>query len=101
MGTCRNYLHVDSYKGPAVFFDLDQLQTGDEVLIYGQGSILTFEVKEVVAYPTKKAPINQIFGSSDSPSLNLITCTGLYNREAETHQERLVVYTELVAQKDA
>ncbi|GGF23286.1 hypothetical protein GCM10010954_22590 [Halobacillus andaensis] len=93
--------HVDSYKGPAVFFDLDQLKAGDEILIHGEDSTLTFEVKEVVAYPTDEAPINQIFGSSDAPSLNLITCTGLYDREAETHQERLVVYTEVVDQKDA
>ncbi|MFC7320231.1 class F sortase [Halobacillus campisalis] len=94
--------HVDSYQGPAVFFELDELKAGDEVILTGtDGSVLTFTVREVIAYPRNEAPIETIFGSSDSRSLNLITCTGLFDSEAQTHQDRLVVYTELTDHKGA
>ena len=36
-----------------------------------------------------------VFGYSYRSNLNLITCTGDFNREKGTHEERLVVYTEL------
>ncbi|MCP3028860.1 class F sortase [Halobacillus sp. A5] len=93
--------HVDSYKGPAVFFDLEKLKTGDDIRIHGDHTLLTFEVERVVAYPADEAPVRKIFGSSDTPSLNVITCTGWYDQEAETHQDRLVVYTKLTGQKGA
>lgn len=89
--------HVDSRVGPAIFFDLENLVPGDEVIIVSDtGEELTFMVKDKESYDRKEAPIQEIFGETNSRSLNLITCSGLFNREAGTHDERLVVYTELV-----
>ncbi|MFK3938356.1 sortase domain-bontaining protein [Alkalihalobacillus sp. NPDC078783] len=89
--------HVDSRVGPAIFFDLEDLVPDDEVIIVSDtGEELTFKVTDKESYNRKEAPINQIFGATDSRSLNLITCSGLFNRDAGTHDERLVVYTELV-----
>ncbi|WP_417897912.1 sortase [Bacillus haimaensis] len=96
MGNAVLVGHVDDYTGPAIFFNLKQLEVGDEILVEGEnGETLTFVVKDKQAYPYDLAPIRQIFGPSNKKQLNLITCTGLYNRSTQNHEERLVVYTEL------
>ncbi|MGD7008277.1 class F sortase [Metabacillus sp. 84] len=88
--------HVDNKTGPAVFFKLNSLTPGDEVLITdAKGTKLTFIVEQAEAYPYDDAPIQQIFGPSDRKGLNLITCTGIYDQSKRTHLERLVVYTVL------
>lgn len=89
--------HVDSYEGPAIFFELRDLQKGDEIIVTGEkGEELTFAVTSLESYATDAAPIEKIFGPSDSRHLNLITCTGSFNRDSGEYPDRLVVYTELV-----
>lgn len=89
--------HVDSKTGPAVFYELDKMEIGDEVLIHGEdGEIVRFAVVKKVAYPRTDAPVDAIFGFTYGSGLNLITCTGSWDRKAKTHDDRLVVYTELV-----
>ncbi|MDN4524528.1 class F sortase [Fictibacillus fluitans] len=88
--------HVDSKTGPAVFFDLKDLKPGDEILLSDQkGKTITFIVKKLKSYPNDKAPLKEIFGPASTRNLNLITCTGVFNHTKGTHEERLVVYTEL------
>ncbi|CAM3876074.1 class F sortase [Alkalicoccus chagannorensis] len=89
--------HVDSREGPAVFYDLDELEAGDEVHVDDEeGNTLTFQVTSVVQYDRREAPIEDIFGPSSRRQMNLITCTGTFNQAEGTHDDRLVVYTELV-----
>ncbi|WP_141505515.1 class F sortase [Paenibacillus luteus] len=88
--------HVDSLTGPAVFYKLDRLKAGDEVVLKDKDGVTrTFIVTGTASYPRKDAPLEDIFGFSYQSHLNLITCTGEFNKEAKTHEERLVVYTEL------
>ncbi|PPA70127.1 class F sortase [Jeotgalibacillus proteolyticus] len=92
--------HVDSYDGPAIFFELRSLEPGDEIIVTAEdGEALTFSVKALESYPTDGAPIKEIFGPSSSKGLNLITCTGSFNRETGQYPDRLVVYTELVEEE--
>lgn len=85
--------HVDSRTGPAIFYDLEKLQQGDEIIVTDEeGKDQTFIVQKSQAYDRKNAPISKIFGFSYRRQLNLITCTGKFNTEAGTHDERLVVY---------
>ncbi|MEE6131990.1 sortase [Priestia aryabhattai] len=89
--------HVDSKSGPAIFYNLKNLKKGDKVQVTGErGTKLIFIVKKIQSYPRSEAPLNDIFGYSDGRSLNLITCTGTFDRAEGTHEERLVVYTELI-----
>lgn len=89
--------HVDSKTGPAVFYELDKMKIGDEVFIHGKdGQIARFAVVKKVTYPRTDAPVDEIFGFMYGSGLNLITCTGSWDRKAKTHDDRLVVYTELV-----
>lgn len=88
--------HVDSKTGPAIFYRLDQLSVGDEVTVQDEnGKTLTFVVYDKKSFETETAPVQKIFGFSYRSQLNLITCTGSFNREKGTHEERLVVYTVL------
>ncbi|WP_226659706.1 class F sortase [Pseudalkalibacillus hwajinpoensis] len=90
--------HVDNKTGPSVFFHLEDLEGGDIVTVTDEnGKAYDFEVYAVKSYPRNKAPLEKVFGTSSKPGLNLITCTGTFNRDAGTHEERLVVYTTLVS----
>ncbi|WP_404451172.1 class F sortase [Virgibacillus necropolis] len=88
--------HVNDPKGKGIFWDLNKLETGDEVKISNKnGEALVFEVVDKKAYDLGKAPVEKIFGYTPRRMLNLITCTGDYIEELGTHGQRLVVYTEL------
>ncbi|MBS2969120.1 class F sortase [Metabacillus sp. KIGAM252] len=88
--------HVDNKTGPAVFFNLKKLKSGDELSVLdAKKERRTFVVEKVESYPYERAPIQSIFGRTNEPRLNLITCTGTYDKRKETHLERLVVYTKL------
>ena len=88
--------HVDSKTGPAIFYKLEDLDKGDEVIVKdNDGKTLTFIVTGKEKYDRKNAPVDKIFDYSYGSKLNLITCTGNFNRDEGTHEERLVVYTEL------
>ncbi|PRO66076.1 class F sortase [Alkalicoccus urumqiensis] len=88
--------HIDSRTGPAVFFDLEDLEEGDEIIVTDEsGEARVFVVQTSEAYDREDAPLQKIFGYSYRSQLNLITCTGEFNSEAGTHDQRLVVYTVL------
>ncbi|WP_157842791.1 MULTISPECIES: class F sortase [Bacillus] len=88
--------HVDNYTGPAIFFYLKRLKQGDSIFITDEfGDRLEFIVEKVEKYPYDQAPIQLIFGPSTRRKLNLITCTGKYDRKTNVHAERLVVYSEM------
>ncbi|MCL5784228.1 MAG: sortase [Patescibacteria group bacterium] len=89
--------HLDAVTGaPAVFYYLDRLQPGDQVIVTDKnGKDLTFEVTVSQSYPFDQVPLQEIFGSNDKSRLNLITCTGVWNSGARNYSNRLVVYAEL------
>jgi sortase (surface protein transpeptidase) len=88
--------HVDSRNGPAVFYELSKLTEGDEVKVTSKsGDTRTFIVTGKKEYPWDDAPLKTIFGYTHRSSLNLITCTGDFDRSARNYSKRLVIYTEL------
>lgn len=91
--------HLDTATGaPAVFYSVGSLKKGDQVIVTAKdGKNLTFEVTEVKTYPFDKVPLKEIFGPSDKPKLNLITCVGVWDIGTRNYSERLVVYAELVS----
>lgn len=90
--------HVDSLTGPAVFYDLTKVKTGELVTLTDtEGWKMTFEVKEINSYQTDQAPVEEIFGKSNKRMLNLITCTGDFNRDIGSHEESLVITAELIS----
>ncbi|HSP21853.1 MAG TPA: class F sortase [Planococcus sp. (in: firmicutes)] len=84
--------HVDGIDGPAIFWDLSELQPGDEITVEGEGRQLKYKVHTMESVPLDQADVPKIFGYSSSPELVLITCSGTYDFSRGTREERLVVY---------
>ncbi len=89
--------HYDSDTGPAVFYDLNDLEVGDEVRIVTEdGEELTFAITEIESVHVDDADTGKIFGQTDERNLNLITCEGVWDTDAGMYDHRLIVYTTLV-----
>lgn len=94
--------HLDTRTGaPAVFWSLGDLAVGDDVFVTGgAGQKLHYRVAEVQRYPTGSTPMDYVFGSAARSRLNLVTCTGTWNRNAQIYDHRLVVFSDLVGGGD-
>jgi len=90
--------HLDRADGsPAIFWDLEKIKVGDEVITYDSTqTAYHYVVTDQQSYPYDKAPLDEIFGFDLVSRLNLITCRGNWDRNRQTYSQRLVVYTELV-----
>lgn len=89
--------HVDGVEGPAIFWDLSNVQAGDHIHVSSDQEQLTFEIYKLESIPLALADVSDVFGPATQPELILITCSGTYNREWGTREERLVVYAKLVS----
>lgn len=88
--------HVDGVDGPAIFWDLSKLQLGDEVVVQDKDRTLTFKVHTMESVPLDLADVSQVFGYTSSPELVLVTCSGTYDFDRGTREERLIVYASLI-----
>lgn len=84
--------HLDSTTGPAVFWNVGKLAKGDEVIVDDGSTTLRFRVQEVDRYPADNSPMTQVYGPSDVPRLNLVTCAGDWDPDTHRYSDRLVVY---------
>lgn len=85
--------HVDSKKGPGIFYQLSSLTAGDAVLITrADGSQLRFQVYAAADYPKDAFPAEQVYAATTQPELRLITCTGTFDRAAARYLSNRVVY---------
>ena len=89
--------HYDSDTGPAVFYDLNDLEVGDEVrIITDEDEELVFEIYEIESVHVDDADTSKIFGDTDERNLNLITCEGVWDTSEGMYDHRLIVYSRLV-----
>ncbi len=89
--------HLDSTTGPAVFSRLKEIPVGNRVVITDdQNHTYEYIVTDKKTYPFDAVPLKEIFGSSNRPFLNLITCEGVFNSTQKNYSQRVVVYTKLV-----
>ena len=88
--------HVDSKRGPAVFWDLRRLKPGDEVYVVGDDGVeRRFVVTVLEFYKRPETPLRRIFGPALGAHLNLITCAGVFDRGRQEYDSLLVVYADL------
>lgn len=89
--------HLNSGRNkPAVFAELDELKIGDYVeIMESQKPALRFKVTGTEEYDVKGAPLEKIFGSTQAARLNLITCSGSWDKNSNDYTKRRVVFTEL------
>ena len=81
---------------PSVFWNLKNLKPGDVIIVQNEnGREVNFAVREVRSVDTAEFPVQEIFGPSSKPQLNLITCDGYFDRKEGTYNRRIVVYSDL------
>ncbi|WP_285136956.1 class F sortase [Microbacterium sp. lyk4-40-TSB-66] len=87
--------HVDSPTGPAVFQALEDLAVGDVVEVYGVDGVLQlYRVTETADYPKSAFPTARVFGATARDELRLITCGGVFDRDAGSYVDNRVVYAD-------
>jgi hypothetical protein len=85
--------HVDSIKGPGVFFDLSQLHHGDRVYVRrSDGSTVVFTVTQVRMYLKSAFPTTAVYGPAPGDQLRLITCGGAFDYRDRSYLSNVVVY---------
>ena len=86
--------HVDlAGSGPGVFFDLDELEEGDQiVVVHDDGTEAPFRVVARTTYEKEELPLDVIFSREGPPVLTLVTCGGGFNRNISRYDSNVVVY---------
>jgi sortase (surface protein transpeptidase) len=88
--------HVDSKDGPAIFFGLGRLNRGDTIEVDREdGTTAVFVVDGLVRYPQDSFPTEKVYGKTDTPTLRLVTCSGIFNKGIQRYSHNLVVYATL------
>lgn len=92
-GTAGNAVivgHVDTYVGPAVFYNLYQLRPGDSIYVNADGTRRRFDVTSVRELPKPSFPVSQVFGTTDRHLLWLITCGGEFDYQTGHYLDNIV-----------
>jgi len=86
--------HFDGKNGEdGVFTNLHKLKKGDKLYIEDdKGTAIAFVVREKRTYDPGYA--EEVFISSDSAHLNLVTCDGVWDGNKKSYSKRLVVFTD-------
>lgn len=82
---------------PAVFDDLDKLTKGDKLSVRDvHGVVQTFVVRETRTYGENETASDVFISTDGKAHLNLITCSGVWNKEQKSYPTRLVVFTDKI-----
>jgi sortase (surface protein transpeptidase) len=84
--------HVDSRRGPAVFYKLRELEAGDRIEVVRGGRTIRFTVISTAWYPKNTFPNDQVYGPTPDRQLRLITCGGVFDHRLRSYKDNLVVY---------
>jgi sortase (surface protein transpeptidase) len=88
--------HVDSKRGPAVFFRLRELRQGDMVTIgRADGSSVRFIVQRTQQYPKDRFPTDEVYYPALTPALRLVTCGGEFDATAGRYRSNVIVFATL------
>jgi sortase (surface protein transpeptidase) len=89
--------HVDSYRGPAVFWRLADLAPGALVEVIGlDGTAVRYRVRHQEQVSKDAFPTERVYGPVDGHELRLVTCGGTFDRDARSYTDNLIVYADQV-----
>jgi sortase (surface protein transpeptidase) len=94
--------HVDSYRGPGVFFRLRELRRGDLVYVRRvNGSLAVFRVTAVHLFLKTRFPTAQVYGPVPNAELRLITCGGTFDPATGHYLSNVIVFARLTSRHRA
>lgn len=92
--------HVSTRKGAAVFQRLRELAKGDHIYVYRSDKKVTrFTVSGVEQVSKSTFPTKRVYGNTSDAQLRLITCGGVYNKQAHSYTDNIIVYATLSKKK--
>jgi LPXTG-site transpeptidase (sortase) family protein len=88
--------HVDYIRyGPAVFWDLGELQPGDEVQVHlGDGTLYRYAVAWNEIWPASAIPWDRVFEINERDAVTLVTCGGSW--DGHDYSDRRAVRAERI-----
>ena len=95
--------HVDAAGvGPAVFYKLGDLVTGDLVYVTRRDrQTAVFRVTAVALYPEQDFPAKQVYSFTPGPTLRLITCGGDFDAQTHHYLGRTIVFAVYAGERKA
>jgi LPXTG-site transpeptidase (sortase) family protein len=85
--------HVDGTKKPGIFFRLKEMAAGDEILVSREDGVTARFVVDRVEHVAKKDfPTDQVYGDTTDAELRLITCGGVFDRDARSYVDNIIVF---------
>lgn len=88
--------HINYSRVAGSFSRLTQLSPGEIVSVTLDGKRWDFKVTWNCLFDRNTDQAAQIMGRTDVPSVTLISCGGVFDRAAGTHNKRVAVRAELV-----
>jgi hypothetical protein len=89
--------HVDSKRGPAVFYRLRELRQGDSVVVrYSGGLQVRFRVERTERHPKGTFPTGRVYGDTAGAKLRLITCGGEFDRASGHYRDNVIAFASAV-----
>ena len=87
--------HVDSFSGPAVFYQLSALEPGAIVEVdRTDGLTARYRVVEVFEVDKDEFPTELVYGPTDGPELRLVTCGGNFDSAVRSYESNVIVMAE-------
>jgi sortase (surface protein transpeptidase) len=92
--------HVDSARGPSVFYRLGALRGGDTIDVRrADGRVARFTVRDTRRFAKDHFPTSLIYGDTAGPELRLITCGGSFDRSSGHYTDNVVVFATLTGSR--
>lgn len=88
--------HVDSRRGPGVFYHLRALRRGDRVtVVVRDGRRVRFVVTGSMQSAKARFPAGLVYARTRRPTLRLVTCGGRFNRSTRHYVDNYIVFAKL------
>jgi sortase (surface protein transpeptidase) len=85
--------HVDSKRGPAVFYRLRELRPGDEIdITRADRSSARFVVERTAMYDKRRFPTDEVYYPTLVPALRLVTCGGQFDFTTGHYRSNIIVF---------
>jgi sortase (surface protein transpeptidase) len=98
--------HVDSVRGPGVFFHLRALRRGDGIKVVlkktkkqRKAKSLRFIVTATREVSKQRFPTKLVYARTKRPTLRLITCGGRFNSATHHYVDNFIVFAALVGRR--
>jgi sortase (surface protein transpeptidase) len=87
--------HVDSTRGPGIFFDLYRIRAGSLVEVdRSDGSTARFRITKVARVAKTRFPTDLVYAPTLDPTLRLVTCGGSFDHARGSYRDNIIAFAE-------